>query len=71
MLLQQYLRSIEVRDETKLSLLLGFILGTVSIVLISIYPGKPIDYSGVGELICIAHNHQLARHEIHRFPFII
>lgn len=49
--LQQYLASMQVRQDTKLSLMSGLLLGTVVVVIIAIYPGKPIDYSQDGECI--------------------
>lgn len=47
--LQKYLASIEVRADTKASLALGVFAGLAIIVAIAAFPGKPIDYSGVGE----------------------
>lgn len=47
--LQSYISSLQVRTDTKLSLLLGALLGLSVVAAIAAFPGKPIDYTGVGE----------------------
>lgn len=50
-----YLSSVEVRGDTKLSLGIGVLAGLAVVAAIAAYPGKPIDYTGVGEshsLLC-------------------
>ncbi len=47
--LRSYLSSIEIREDTKLSLLLGAMAGFAIVAAIAAYPGKPIDYTGAGE----------------------
>lgn len=47
--LQSYVSSLQVRTDTKFSLLLGILLGLSVVAAIAAYPGKPIDYTGVGE----------------------
>ncbi|CAM9529466.1 unnamed protein product [Scytosiphon promiscuus] len=47
-LLQSYIFSVKLRDDTKLSLLLGVLAGLAVVTALVAYPGKPIDYSGVG-----------------------
>ncbi|CAN0293505.1 unnamed protein product, partial [Ectocarpus sp. 12 AP-2014] len=46
--LQSYVSSLQVRTDTKFSLLLGVLLGLSVVAAIAAYPGKPIDYTGVG-----------------------
>lgn len=50
-LLQGYLSSLQLRDDTKLSLLLGVLAGLAVVAALAAYPGKPIDYSGVGKCV--------------------
>lgn len=50
-LLQSYLSSVNVRGDTKASLLLGLCAGMVVVGVMAAYPGKPIDYSGAGECL--------------------
>lgn len=47
--LRTYLLSIEIREDTKLALILGGLAGLAIVVAMTAYPGKPIDYTGVGE----------------------
>lgn len=47
--LRSYIASVEVRSDTKACLLIGVCMGMAVVVVITAYPGKPIDYSGVGE----------------------
>ncbi|CAN0319089.1 unnamed protein product [Ectocarpus sp. 12 AP-2014] len=46
--LQSYVSSLQVRTDTKLSLLLGILLGLSVVAAIAAHPRKPIDYTGVG-----------------------
>ncbi|CAN0163188.1 unnamed protein product [Pylaiella littoralis] len=46
--LRSYLSSLQVRGDTQFSLLLGALAGLVVVVILSVYPGKPIDYTGLG-----------------------
>lgn len=48
-LVKDHIASLEFRGDTKASLLLGVCVGLVVVSIIAAYPGKPIDYSGVGE----------------------
>eukprot|EP00903_Cladosiphon_okamuranus_P010909 g10305.t1 len=46
--LLDYLSSVDVRGDTKLSAGIGVLAGLAIVVAISAFPGKPIDYAGVG-----------------------
>ena len=48
-----YLSSVEVRGDTKLSLGIGLLAGVAIVAAIAAYPGKPIDYTGVGESLWV------------------
>lgn len=48
-LVKDHISSLEFRGDTKASLLLGVCLGLAVVSIMAAYPGKPIDYSGVGE----------------------
>lgn len=48
-LVKDHIASLEFRGDTKASLLIGVCVGLVVVSIIAAYPGKPIDYSGVGE----------------------
>eukprot|EP00752_Nemacystus_decipiens_P002434 g2291.t1 len=43
-----YLSSVQVRGDTKLSFGIGVLAGLAIVAAIAAFPGKPIDYSGVG-----------------------
>eukprot|EP00904_Undaria_pinnatifida_P011518 jgi/Undpi1/7497/HiC_scaffold_22.g09970.m1 len=47
-LVKDHIASLEFRGDTKASLLIGVCVGLVVVSIIAAYPGKPIDYSGVG-----------------------
>lgn len=48
---RRYLLSIEVRADTKISLLIGLFIGTLCVILIALYPGNSIDYSNAGKSV--------------------
>ncbi|CAM9648436.1 unnamed protein product [Ascophyllum nodosum] len=43
-----YISSLQLRGDTQASLLLGISVGVVVVIFVAAFPGKPIDYSGVG-----------------------
>lgn len=53
-----YLSSVQVRGDTKLSLGIGMLAGLAIVAAMAAYPGKPIDYTGVGESLSLT-NHRL------------
>lgn len=48
-LVKDHFASLEIRGDTKASLLIGVCVGLAVVSIMAAYPGKPIDYSGVGE----------------------
>lgn len=69
-LIKDYIASLELRGDTKASLLLGGCVGLVVVSMMAAYPGKPIDYSGVGEcsqqrLLALAFGNLLCSQTLH------